>query len=227
MKRLLQVLKFTLLFLALTSIAHAQTGQIPPNISYQTPQNYPVNTSITPLTPTNTGGGVPASIYGQISTLAGSGSAGAINGSGIAASFSYPIAITAGLGGDFYVAELDNALIRKITPGGSTSTVAGMVKKYGYADGPGNVALFNKPAGIVADAAGNLYVADAGNNRIRKISPAGVVSTYAGSGVTGSANGQALQASFNYPSALAIDAAGNLFVVDENNDLIRKISNTG
>ena len=97
----------------------------------------------------------------------------------------------------------------------------------GYADGAGSAAKFNKPYGITVDASGNLYVTDAGNNRIRKITPAGVVSTFAGDGTAGYADGVGTAAKFNYPHGITIDRSGNLYVADSRNNRIRKITPAG
>lgn len=98
----------------------------------------------------------------------------------------------------------------------------------GYADGTGSAASFRNPNGTAVDAAGNVYVGDAGNNVVRKISPAGVVSTFAGTaGNSGSNDGQSTAARFNSPRAVATDAAGNVYVGDWGNETIRKISPTG
>jgi len=106
------------------------------------------------------------------------------------------------------------------------STLAGSGAA-GFANGTGTAASFNFPSGVVVDAAGNVFVSDAGNNAIRKITPAGLVTTFAGSGMPGAADGNGLAASFNQPAALAIDAAGNLYVADEGNNLVRKVTPAG
>ncbi|MFB9842888.1 putative Ig domain-containing protein [Mucilaginibacter ginsenosidivorans] len=199
----------------------------PPYISYATPQVYKTTKTIQPLSPANNGGAVPHTVFSQVSTFAGSGVPGANDGVGKAASFSYPIAIAIDPAGNFYVTETVNSLVRQITLGAAVSTFAGKAGKTGYADGQGSAALFDSPGGVAVDGAGNVYVADALNNRIRKISPGGLVSTYAGNGSAGSTNGPTLQASFNNPTGLAIDALGNLYVVDQKNNLIRLISAAG
>jgi RHS repeat-associated protein len=110
---------------------------------------------------------------------------------------------------------------------GNTSTLAGTVVS-GSIDGTGTGALFNQPLGAAVDASGNIYVADAGNHVIRKITPAGVVNTFAGtSGVHGFTNGTGIAAKFYNPSGIAIDASGNLYVADEYNNAIRKITTAG
>jgi serine/threonine protein kinase, bacterial len=162
---------------------------------------------------------------GIVSTLAGSGTAGNADGPGATASFSGAYGITVDAGGNVYVADQYNHSIRKITPAGVVSTFAGGTQ--GYLDGSGTVAQFSFPSNVAVDAADNIYVADAGNRRIRKITPAGVVSTFAGSGVQGIANGPAAVAQFVTPNGLFVDATGNVFVTDRDVDQIRKITPAG
>ncbi|RZT06244.1 Sugar lactone lactonase YvrE [Duganella sp. CF402] len=138
--------------------------------------------------------------------------------------FGYADDITRDKDGNFYV--VGNHMVRKITKEGVVSTVAGAAE-IGYADGPGAQARFNTPLGITVDSAGNLYVADTLNLRIRKITPAGVVSTIAGSGARGAADGAALQASFNNPYGVAVDKAGNVLIADTLNHLVRKLGTDG
>jgi serine/threonine protein kinase, bacterial len=163
---------------------------------------------------------------GVVSTLAGSGAAGATDGLDTAATFNLPEAVAVDAAGNVYVADNGNNLIRKVTPAGQVSTLAGSGQS-GSANGTGSAASFNSPFGLVVDAAGNIYVADSGNNLIRKITPSGVVSTLAGSGIKGTKDASGAAASFNTPSGLAIDASGNVYVADENNNLIRKITAAG
>jgi serine/threonine protein kinase, bacterial len=161
---------------------------------------------------------------GTVSTIAGkTGIAGAADGLDTAARFNLPESLAVDVSGNIYVADNGNNLIRKITPAGIVSTIAGNGQP-SFADGSGSAASFNSPFGIAVDAAGNIYVADSGNNRIRKITPAGAVSTFAGNGVKGANDATGAAATFNTPSGVAIDAAGNVYVADENNNLIRKIT---
>jgi sugar lactone lactonase YvrE len=123
---------------------------------------------------------------------------------------------------NLYVADTLNSTIRKITPAGVVTTLAGTAGVYGSADGVGPAAQFNLPEGIVADHDGNLYVSD-GNQTIRRVSPSGVVTTIAGeTGVIGSADGIGSAANFYGPSGLALDAVGNLYVAEYGNVAIRK-----
>ncbi|HEY8999881.1 MAG TPA: NHL repeat-containing protein [Mucilaginibacter sp.] len=163
---------------------------------------------------------------GVVSTLAGSGAQGADDGLDTAATFNLPEALAVDAAGNVYVADNGNNLIRKVTPIGQVSTFAGSGQP-GSGDGTGNAASFNSPFGIAIDANGNLYVADSGNNLIRKITPGGVVTTIAGSGSKGANDGTGKAASFNTPSGIAIDKSGNIYVADENNNLIRKITQAG
>ena len=159
---------------------------------------------------------------GVVSTFAGSGSPGSANGTGTSASFRTPYNLNCDLSGNVYVADHDNHLIRKITSAGVVSTFAGSGNA-GSANGTGTSASFNNPRDIDFDASGNIYVCDKTNHLIRKITSAGVVSTYAGSGSTGSTNGTGTSASFNTPAGLVFDADDNLYISDYHNFLIRKI----
>jgi len=165
---------------------------------------------------------------GKVSTLAGSGTTGDnkggfADGAGASARFFHPQGIAIDMAGNLYVGDASNHRIRKITPEGKVSTLAGGEK--GFADGKGNSARFDSPRGIALDATGNLYVVDHGNHRIRKVTPAGAVSTLAGDGKFGFADGLGVAARFWYPSGIAIDAAGNLYVPD--NRRIRKVTPKG
>ncbi|MEO8403298.1 MAG: hypothetical protein ABI480_01835 [Chitinophagaceae bacterium] len=159
-----------------------------------------------------------------VSTIAGSDT-GFINGTGSAARLHYPEDVAVDADGNVYVADLVNYAIRKITPTGVVTTFAGSGR--GYADGPGNVAKFYNPGGLAIDAAGNIIVADGGNSRIRKITPAGVVSTIAGDGSFAYADGTGTAAKFFGPSAIDIDKNGNIIVCDYGNHRIRTISPAG
>ena len=165
---------------------------------------------------------------GAVSTLAGlTGLAGSQDGTGSNARFNQPRGVAVDGGGNLYVTDTGNATIRKITPDGVVSTLAGSAAR-GNQDGVGSAASFEAPTGIAVDSAGNLYVADAFNATIRKITSAGSVSTLAGTaGTRGDADGPGSSAQFNYPSGVAVDASGNVYVADTYNDIIRKIDPTG
>ncbi|MES2388726.1 MAG: hypothetical protein V4543_12060, partial [Bacteroidota bacterium] len=160
---------------------------------------------------------------GLVSTFAG-GYAGFLNGQGTGAKFNEPSGVAVDNAGNVYVADYGNHAIRKITPAGDVSTLAGSAAgKPGLADGMGTNASFNNPTAVAVDASGNVYVTDQGNHRIRKITPAGLVSTFAGSS-DGSEDGPALEAGFSSPIGLCIDMYGNITVADASNELIRKIT---
>ena len=165
---------------------------------------------------------------GTVSTLAGTaGVTGAADGSGAAASFYAPSGVAVDTVGNVYITDSGNGTIRKITPDGVVSTLAGTAGVYGATDGIGAAASFYAPAGIGVDAAGNVYVADRGNNTIRKVTPTGTVTTLAGTaGVYGSADGTGAAASFYFPIGIALDASNNIYVGDGLNTL-RKITPAG
>ncbi len=163
---------------------------------------------------------------GEVTTYAGSGTIGFADGVITEAKFSSPYGLTIDASGNMYVADSENNRIRKITPAGMVSTLAG-IGTIGFADGIGTEAKFFTPIDVVVDAAGNLYVADYNNHRIRKITPAGVVSTLAGSGAPGFRDGTGTLANFNVPASVAMDTAGNLYVADSRNHCIRMITPAG
>jgi sugar lactone lactonase YvrE len=163
---------------------------------------------------------------GVVTTLAGTGSPGRANGTGTAASFNYPTRVVLDAGGTLYVSDTLNSLIRKITAAGVVTTLAGSGST-GSTDGTGTAASFGNPQDLAVDASGTVYVADTGNNLIRKITAAGVVTTLAGSGRAGSTNATGTAASFDTPYGVAVDSSGTLYVSDTGNNLIRKITAAG
>jgi sugar lactone lactonase YvrE len=304
-----------------TVIVNRVYSNIPPNIAYESgTYSYKPGKAITVLAPTNTGGAVPATIYGQVtkfvgsivpgnadgpsatgvdpagnvyvvvfnrihkitptgvvSTFAGNGTIGNTDGTGTAASFGFPRGLAVDAVGNVYITDTNNHLVRKITPAGVVSTLAGN-GTLGNADGTGTAATLFAPWGIATDAAGNvfvgsgnrlrkitpaglvttftstgwrsindsgtavdfgsiqgitvdamgnLYLVDTDHNRIRKVSPAGVVSIFAGSGARGYTEGNGAAARFYLPNAVAVDAAGNVYVSDRGNNAIRKITPAG
>jgi sugar lactone lactonase YvrE len=158
------------------------------------------------------------------------------DGMGAAASFGGPVGVAADSAGNIYVADTyslgdvfgSSGTIRKITPAGVVSTFAGTAGTTGSTDGTGAAVLFSSPQGVATDSDGNVYVADTGNSTIRKITSTGVVTTLAGiAGMTGSTDGVGAAARFNSPVGVAVDGAGNVYVADTGNDLIRKITPSG
>ena len=165
---------------------------------------------------------------GTVSTYTGSAGFGNTNGNLSTAKFGSPYDVTFDKAGNMYVCDLALNNIRKIATDGTVTNFAGDVSgNAGSTDATGTAARFSAPLGIVADANDNLYVVDVNNNKIRKITPAGVVTTFAGSGSMGSADGTGTAASFNTPWSLAIDAGGTLYVTDAGNNKIRKITTAG
>ncbi|MDB5851767.1 MAG: hypothetical protein JWP29_5519, partial [Rhodoferax sp.] len=158
---------------------------------------------------------------GVVSYYAGNGSS--LNGQLNQASFYGPEGLAFDKAGNLFVADGFNKLIRKITPAGIVSTFAGRQGVQGRDDGPGTSATFVQPAGIATDALGNVYVTEL--YIIRKITPDGTVSTLAGSGLNGSKDGIGVEATFGIPQGIAVDAAGNVYVMDITN--LRKITPNG
>ncbi|MES1228118.1 MAG: hypothetical protein ABUL72_05560, partial [Armatimonadota bacterium] len=172
---------------------------------------------------------------GVVSTLAGTGSAGAVDGSGTAASFNLPTGLAITSTGNLFVTESAGNKVRRVTPAGSVTTVAGNTTA-GFVDGAGGAARFSVPEGIAVDSLGNLYVADSANNRIRKIlAPVGdptlaasyTVQTFAGTGAAGFADGIKTTAIFNAPRGVAVSPEGTVYIADRLNNRVRRISSAG
>ena len=170
---------------------------------------------------------------GVVTTLAGlAGSHGSLdtldNQPGSLARFWAPFGIAVDRLGCVYVAEVANSAIRKISPGGQVSTLAGLAGHPGSNDGAGDNAQFRNPWAVAADRNGTVYVADTSSSTIRKITPGGVVGTLAGlAGHAGAGDGPARQARFCNPHGIAVDSLGNVYVADTGNSMIRRITAAG
>lgn len=166
---------------------------------------------------------------GTVSTLAGvAGTRGEVDGTGSAARLYDPQNLAVDRAGNIYVADGMGDVVRMITPAGVVTTLAGTPETSGSADGTGSAASFNDPTGINVDLLGNVYVADYGNDIVRKIAPGGVVTTIAGSPLTqGSADGTGSAANFNGPAGVGVDSSGNVYVADSGNDTVRMINPSG
>jgi len=162
---------------------------------------------------------------GVVEDFAGSPNCGAANGNGEAAQFNFPTGIAIDGAGQLYVADTNSHTIRKISPAGVVTTLAGQPFQFGTTDGTGNAARFNRPVAVAVDGAGTVYVADSNNHAIRQVTPAGVVTTLAGTAASsGYIEGPVASAKFNRPSGIAVDGGGNIYVADSNNQAIRKIA---
>ncbi len=166
---------------------------------------------------------------GTVTTLAGlAGSPGSNDGLGGEARFNTPYGIAVGKDGTVYVADSNNHTIRKITPAGMVTTIAGLAGVPGSANNTGSAARFNFPRGITVDSENNLYVTDTSNDTIRKITPKGAVTTIAGfAGHPGAVDSKGIFASFNLPVGIVNDGNGNLYVADFNNGSVRKVTTKG
>ncbi len=166
---------------------------------------------------------------GTITTIAGNGIDGFSGDGGFAttASMSFPLGLARDQFGNLYFADGNNNRVRKITPGGIISTVVGDgVGHFAGDGGPAISASLNIPSDVAIDFAGNLYIADSGNNRVRKVDTSGAISTVAGTGTDGFSGdgGPASQAALNFPWALTTDASGAVYIADRVNSRVRRIS---
>jgi DNA-binding beta-propeller fold protein YncE len=167
-----------------------------------------------------------ATINTTVTTLAGSANFGDVDGTGVAALFNGPQKISFNpVAGNLYVSDTFNNLIRTVTTSGTVSTLT--QPTLGLVNGPLSSALFYNPSTIAFDAQGNAYVAELGNNVIRKITTAGIVSTLTGNTLSGYADGSAGISEFVGPAGICTDAAGNIYVADRGNNLIRKVTPAG
>src|SRR5580765_568256 len=162
----------------------------------------------------------------NFNTFAGNAYGG--NGTGSQAIFGNPYASALDSAGNIYVADTTNFAVRKITPAGVVTTLAGLAGTGGFTDGTGSDARFGSVNGIAVDKAGNVYVTDGSYNTVRKITRAGVVTTLAGTpAAVGSTDGTGSAARFHFPFGIAVDGTGNLYVSDQSNHTIRKITPAG
>lgn len=161
-----------------------------------------------------------------VSSLAGNEMPGIIDGVGSLAAFIFPYSITVDKNGIAYSTDDNDPRVRKISSTGAVNVYVGNANS-GFIDGISDVARFGAGNYLTSDGAGNLYISDGHNNSIRKVSPEGIVSTFAGTGLAGFSDGQRLTSLFSNPAGIAIDQAGNIFIADRGNFRIRKISSTG
>jgi len=167
-------------------------------------------------------------INGNVTSFAGTGNFGSSNGPALSSTFGNPTGIEIDENtGIIYVADHLTHIIRKIDPAGNVTTLAGTAFLTGTANGQGATARFNRPYGLEIDNNGDLIVADEWNHLIRRVTPAGLVTTIAGSGVLGSQDGTGVAARFNYPWDIAVDANDDMFVADGFNNTIRKVTPAG
>ena len=164
---------------------------------------------------------------GVVTTIAGTGIFGVSNGPALSATFGNPTGIDIDANGVIYVADHLTHVIRKIDTNGLVSTIAGTPYIPGSVDGQGSLAQFWRPYGLTLEAGGNILIADEWNQKIRRLTPDGQVSTIAGAGIVGYVDGPAMLAAFNYPWDITTDDAGNIYVADGYNYLIRKIASDG
>lgn len=164
----------------------------------------------------------------MVTTLAGSGVAGTSDGTGTAAQFDSPVAMAADGAANLYVLDASGTSVRKVTAAGVVTTLAGAAGQTGNADGAGTAARFNAANGIAVTADGTVYVADTGNDTIRRINADGTVTTFAGAPlVAGFVDGPGAAARFDGPNGIAVDQAGNVYVADTRNSAIRRITPDG
>ena len=162
---------------------------------------------------------------GVVSTFAGlAGEVGSVDGKRHDARFAFPEGVAVAPDGSIYVADSFNQTIRKISRAGGVTTLAGLPGIAGFVDGIGSAARFDSPVDVTVNKVGEVIVADASNYAIRKIATDGTVTTFAGNGMPGSMDGTGTGAQFNWPNGVAVDKTGNIFVADQFNGSVRKIT---
>src|SRR4051794_28210806 len=163
-----------------------------------------------------------------ITTVAGAGGNGlGDNGPATSADFTQPSGVAVDQSGNLYIADHQAHRVRKVNTSGIITTLAGTgTAGFSGDGGPANAAMLRDPYGVAVDSSGNVYISDRANFRIRKVTPAGTISTYAGNGTSGFGGdaGQATSASFFNPTGLAVDNTGNLYIADSANYRVRKIN---
>lgn len=169
---------------------------------------------------------IPLSIPYVTTTLAGSGTTGAGDGAPNSATFNYPVGVAVDIQGNLFIGDYRNNRIRKVTSAGVVSTFVGNGNTP-LVEGAGTTATVNEPLGVALDPQGNLYVAEYSGHRIRKVTPAGVTSVFAGNGTAGYKDGSGTAAQFNCPHDIVLDAQGNLYVTDQLSHTVRKITSSG
>ena len=160
---------------------------------------------------------------GAVSTLAGGGGAGFADGQGAAARFNLPLNVVVTANGDYVMTDRCNHALRVVTPGGAVRTLAGNGEP-GLVDGQGAAARFNFPAGLAVDVDDSILVTESGNHTVRRVTMAGLVSTVAGNGQKGYADGEGAAARFNRPTAVVVDREATIIVIDMDNNRLRRLT---
>jgi sugar lactone lactonase YvrE len=217
------------------SWALSRPGYVDSRVGRMT-QNVLARAGVLPTTPVAVETPPPAASAGtasSVSLVAGAGIAGYLDGPASSARFDAPAGVAVASDGTIYVTDQGNHRVRRISTSGTVSTLAGCgpdgaTRSNRFADGTGTAACFDVPTGIVVRNDGTVLVSDTWNHRIRAITPAGVVTTYAGTGDEGASDASSPRnASFRYPRGLALASDGSLYIADTGNGAIRRISSSG